>query len=205
MSSPQQPARFTSDQKARRSRLIALACLAFTFGMLGAAYASVPLYALFCQVTGYGGTTQRAEVNRSASIERTVRVRFDSNASPGVPWSFQPEEREVEVRLGETRQTAYRVRNLSARRVTAQATFNVTPLSAGAYFNKITCFCFTEQTLAPGEEREMQVVFFVDPAMLEVEELKDAPTITLSYTFFPVPEPQAPVADAGDRGTSGKL
>lgn len=204
MSTPSSPAP-TSAQKVRRLRVTALACLAFTLGMLGAAYASVPLYALFCQVTGYDGTTQRADANRSGSSERSVQVRFDSNASPGVPWHFQPVEREITVKLGETRQTSYRFKNLSARRVTAKASYNVTPLSAGAYFNKIYCFCFTEQTLEPGEEKEMPVVFFVDPAMLEVEELKDAPTITLSYTFFPVANPRAPVADAGTKRESGAL
>ena len=193
---PRQPAR-------RRGIAIAVGCAAFAFGMVGAAYAAVPLYQLFCQVTGYGGTTQRAEAGPAQALDREVSVRFDSNASPGVPWDFQPEERELRVKLGETRQTAYRVKNLSDRRVTAQATFNVTPVAAGAYFNKISCFCFTDQTLEPGEETVMPVVFFVDPKMIEQEELAGAPTITLSYTFFPA-ETATPLADALDAAAGPK-
>lgn len=182
----------------RRARRIAVGCLAFSMGMLGAAYASVPLYELFCQVTGYGGTTQRADANNAAISDESIIVRFDSNASPGVPWTFRPTERQVRVQLGETRQTAYRVRNDSDRPVTAMATFNVTPQAAGVYFNKLYCFCFDEQTLQPGETVKMPIVFFVDPAMLEREELQHAPSITLSYTFFPVDAPASPVA-----GTAG--
>ncbi|MFD2238602.1 cytochrome c oxidase assembly protein [Aureimonas populi] len=185
----------------RRARRIAAGCIVFSLAMLGAAYASVPLYELFCQVTGYGGTTQRAEANAAGVSDRAITVRFDSNASPGVPWRFQPTERQVSVKLGETRQTAYRVKNTSDRPVKAMATFNVTPHAAGVYFNKLYCFCFDEQTLQPGEEVDMPIVFFVDPAMLEREELRDAPTITLSYTFFPVGQPASPVADAA--GASG--
>ena len=181
-----------------RMRFVAMGCGAFALGMVGAAYASVPLYTLFCQITGYGGTTQRAEANASVANERDVRVRFDANASPTVPWTFQPTEREVALKLGETRQTAYRVRNDSDRPVTATATFNVTPLAAGAYFNKLYCFCFNEQTLQPGEEVDMPVVFFVDPAILDDPDTKTLPTITLSYTFFPARD--APVADAGQAG-----
>ncbi|GGD08200.1 cytochrome c oxidase assembly protein [Aureimonas glaciei] len=184
----------------RRGTATAIACVAFATGMVGAAYAAVPLYQMFCQVTGYGGTTQRADGAPTRVIDRKVAVRFDANASPGVPWSFQPGQREVTVKLGEVVQTSYFVKNLSDERVTAQATYNVTPITAGSYFNKISCFCFTEQTLEPGESREMPVVFFVDPAMLETEELKDAPAITLSYTFFrednPAPVAEAPSTDA---------
>lgn len=189
------------DQK--RARRIAVGCLAFSMGMLGAAYASVPLYELFCQVTGYGGTTQRVEANELAVSDRSITVRFDSNASPGVPWTFRPTERQVSVKLGETRQTAYRVRNDSDRPVTAMATFNVTPQAAGVYFNKLYCFCFDEQTLQPGEEVDMPIVFFVDPALLEREELANAPPITLSYTFFPVDAPRTPVAKAGAGSAGG--
>ncbi|MCM2503122.1 cytochrome c oxidase assembly protein [Aureimonas altamirensis] len=189
----------------RRGKRIAIGCFAFSMGMLGAAYASVPLYELFCQVTGYGGTTQRAEAGPAAVSDRSISVRFDSNASPGVPWRFQPNERQVTVKLGEVRQTSYRVRNEADYPVTAVATFNVTPLSAGVYFNKLYCFCFNEQTLQPGEVVDMPVVFFVDPALLEKEELKDAPTITLSYTFFPVSKGEAPVAAARQGGSEDQL
>ncbi|WP_182084672.1 cytochrome c oxidase assembly protein [Aureimonas sp. ME7] len=193
MSSSTRP---TPAEAAKRARAIALGCIVFVFGMVGAAYASVPLYQLFCQVTGYGGTTQRAEFASSNVASEKVTVRFDANSSSGVPWSFQPVEREIRLNLGETRQTAYRVRNRSDKPVTAQATFNVTPLTAGIYFNKVQCFCFTEQTLQPGEAVDMPVVFFVDPAIKDDPDLKDIPTITLSYTFFPVAEPKTPVAAA---------
>ncbi|WAJ29118.1 cytochrome c oxidase assembly protein [Antarcticirhabdus aurantiaca] len=173
----------------RRDVTVAVACAAFALGMVGVSYAAVPLYELFCQVTGYGGTTQRAEANTTTLSDRSVTVRFDSNASPGVPWTFRPVEREVRVKLGETRQIAYRVRNDSDRTVTASATFNVSPPLAGVYFNKIQCFCFNEQTLKPGEEVDMPVVFFVDPDVATVPELKSLPAITLSYTFFPVEGP----------------
>ncbi len=192
--------RRTPEEAARRARTIALGCGLFVFGMVGAAYASVPLYKLFCQVTGYGGTTQRAEGASATVVDHPVTVRFDANASGHVPWTFQPNERQVTLNLGETRQTAYRVRNNSDKAVTAQATFNVTPLAAGIYFNKVQCFCFTEQTLQPGEEVDMPVVFFVDPAIQDDPDLKEVPTITLSYTFFPVPEPRRPVAAATDAG-----
>lgn len=180
----------------RRFRVTAFSCFAFVCGMLGAAYASVPLYELFCKVTGYGGTTQRSEMASARILDQMVKVRFDSNAVPSVPWTFQPNEREVTLRLGETRQMSYRVRNASDHEVTARATFNVTPLLAGAYFNKIQCFCFTDQTLKPGEEVDMPVVFFVDPAIVDDADVGNVPTITLSYTFFPAEPKKTPVADA---------
>ncbi|WP_061932540.1 cytochrome c oxidase assembly protein [Aureimonas sp. AU22] len=197
--------RRSPEEAARRARTIALGCGLFVFGMVGAAYASVPLYKLFCQVTGYGGTTQRAETASTTVVDQPVTVRFDANASGHVPWSFQPVERQITLSLGETRQTAYRVRNNSDKAVTAQATFNVTPLTAGIYFNKVQCFCFTEQTLQPGEEVDMPVVFFVDPAIRDDPDLKEVPTITLSYTFFPVAEPKTPVAAAKETGTAQGL
>lgn len=190
----------------RRGIGIAVACAAFASGMVGAAYAAVPLYAMFCQITGYGGTTQRAEGAPSRVIDREVTVRFDANVSETLPWAFRPVEREVRLKLGEVRQTAYRVKNLSDQPITAMATFNVTPNAAGIYFNKIACFCFSDQTLEPGEEREMPIVFFVDPDMLEAEELQGAPAITLSYTFFRQ-EAAAPVAAAApaDETIRGEL
>lgn len=193
------------EKAVRRGRIIAVACAAFAFGMVGAAYASVPLYELFCQVTGYGGTTQRAESESGRVVDRTVVVRFDGNLSPGLPWSFGPNEREITVKLGETRQTSFHVRNNSDKPVTAQATYNVTPDAAGLYFNKIACFCFDNQTLQPGEEMDMPVVFFVDPDIVESEELRNGRAITLSYTFFPqegAPEPVAAAPADGRAGTA---
>ncbi|ORE97441.1 cytochrome c oxidase assembly protein [Aurantimonas sp. 22II-16-19i] len=175
--------------------VIAVACAAFAFGMLGAAFASVPLYRLFCQVTGYGGTTQRAEAAPAAVSEKQVTVRFDGNVAEGLPWTFRPNQREVRVNLGAQSTVSYHVENTSDRAITGQALFNVTPEAAGLYFNKIACFCFSNQTLQPGEKVEMPIVFYVDPDMADTEELKSLQAITLSYTFFPVDDP-APVVAA---------
>jgi cytochrome c oxidase assembly protein subunit 11 len=160
-------------------------CCAFVFGMLGMAYAAVPLYDLFCKVTGYGGTVQRVEQASDVILDQTIKVRFDANTAPGLAWSFEPVQREVEVRIGETVQVLYKARNLAATPAAGQATFNVTPEATGAYFNKVQCFCFTETTLQPGEEMEMPVVFFVDPEIVNPVETKGIHTITLSYTFYP--------------------
>ena len=183
-------------------RVVAI-CLLLVGGMGGLAYASVPLYRLFCQVTGFGGTTQRAEAPTRAPIDQTVRVRFDANVR-GLPWSFAPEQREIEVRLGETVQVNYLAENTGDVATTGSATFNVTPQKTGAFFNKIACFCFTETTLEPGEKMEMPVVFFVDPEMLDYEESRGVRTITLSYTFFEVePKPLAGRQDEAGTETSG--
>jgi cytochrome c oxidase assembly protein subunit 11 len=184
-----------TDQKkksASRNGLVAAIGLGMVVGMVGMAYASVPLYRIFCQVTGYGGTTQRAQTAGIRVLDKTIKVRFDANTA-GVDWNFKPKQREVELKIGATRQVAYMAHNNSNRTVTGTATFNVTPQAAGAYFNKIDCFCFTEQTLRPGETADMPIVFFIDPDIVDSEELKDISTITLSYTFFPVDDPK-PVA-----------
>lgn len=168
-------------------------CCSFVIGMGAMAYAAVPLYRLFCQVTGYGGTTQRVEQASDVILDRKIKVRFDANTSQGLPWQFEPVQREIELKIGETVQVMYKARNLSSKPTTGQATFNVTPQAAGAYFNKVQCFCFTETTLQPGEEMEMPVVFFVDPTIVEPVETKDVHTLTLSYTFYPR-EASKPVA-----------
>ncbi|NDV85965.1 cytochrome c oxidase assembly protein [Aurantimonas aggregata] len=191
------------EKTVRRGRIIAVACAAFAFGMVGAAYASVPLYELFCQVTGYGGTTQRADSEFGRVVDQSVVVRFDGNVAPGLAWTFGPNEREITVKLGDTRQTSFHVRNNSDRPVTAQATYNVTPDAAGLYFNKIACFCFDNQTLQPGEEMDMPIVFFIDPDIMESEELKNGRAITLSYTFFPQGGASEPVATAPTDGGTG--
>lgn len=171
------------------NRRIAIACVAFFSGMVGLAYASVPLYELFCQVTGYGGTTQRVEEASDRVLDKTITVRFDANTSGGLGWEFKPVQRQVEIKIGEIAQASYRADNASVSS-TGTATFNVTPQAAGAYFNKMECFCFTETTLANGEGMDMPVVFFVDPDIVNSKELKDINTITLSYTFFPVDQPE---------------
>lgn len=183
---------------------IAFLCLAGAVGMVGVSYAAVPLYELFCQVTGYGGTTQRVEQISDRILDRTIKVRFDANTSDGLNWEFEPVQRVVELRIGETTQIAYRADNNSTRASSGQATFNVTPQAAGAYFNKIDCFCFTETELQPGEGMDMPVVFFVDPAIVDAPETKNINTITLSYTFFPL-ETEKPLAMSatGERKSGG--
>ena len=181
----------TSSQ--RSNRVVVGTCLAFVGGMVGMAYAAVPLYDMFCRVTGYNGTTQRVEQASDVILDEKVKVTFDANTSGGLPWEFKPVQRDIDIRIGETVQVMYKAKNLSSKPTTGQATFNVTPMQAGAYFNKVQCFCFTETTLQPGEEMEMPVVFFVDPDIVKAVETKDIKTLTLSYTFYPR-EPSKPVA-----------
>ncbi|MEZ5871878.1 MAG: cytochrome c oxidase assembly protein [Nitratireductor sp.] len=174
---------------------VAAMCLAFVAGMGGLAYASVPLYRIFCQVTGYGGTTQARENSEGiAIVDRDITVRFDSNVSPGLDWKFYPETRSETLKLGEVGEMNFVVENHSDETITGTATFNVTPQNAGAYFNKIACFCFTDTVVKPGEKLEMPVVFFVDPELLDAVETRDIKTITLSYTFFQSDKPEKPLA-----------
>jgi len=173
-------------RNGRTGLIMALAAL----GMVGLAFASVPLYRLFCQVTGFAGTTQMAVGTEApGAVGARVSVRFDATTSQGLPWRFRPEQPTHEVAIGERSIAFYTARNLSARNVTGTATFNVTPASAGKYFTKIECFCFTEQTLRPGEEVRMPVVFYVDPKILDDPDARRISEITLSYTFYPVDSP----------------
>lgn len=169
---------------ARRNNRLALALGLVVCGMVGMAFAAVPLYRVFCQVTGYGGTTQVAEAAPAQALERTVTVRFEGFVDKELPWRFAPEQREVTLRIGEPGLVFFKARNLAARPTAGVATFNVTPLKVGQYFSKVQCFCFTEQTLQPGEEVDMGVSFFVDPALVEDANAEEVRTITLSYTFF---------------------
>jgi cytochrome c oxidase assembly protein subunit 11 len=153
-------------------------------GMTGLSFAAVPLYSLFCAATGYGGTTKRAAAAPQASTDRPVTVHFDANISSALKWDFQPEQREVTLKIGENRLAFYRATNTSTEPLTGTATFNVTPEIAGSYFNKIDCFCFTEQTLQPGQSADFPVSFFVDPEILNDPDAKHIEEITLSYTFF---------------------
>ena len=173
-----------------RDKMVAMACGLCVAGMVGAAYAAVPFYNWFCKVTGFNGTTQVATAAPGAVLDQKITVRFDANTGPGLPWRFEPEQRTIEVRLGEVVTVNYLVVNETARSITASAAYNVTPLTMGAYFQKINCFCFTEQTLKPGEKREMPVVFYIDPSMAKDADGSTINTITLSYTFYPVREPQ---------------
>ena len=154
--------------------------------MTGVAWASVPLYRLFCQVTGLNGTTQRGTSAPGAVTGRMVRIDFDANTNPRLPWRFVPEQASETVAIGAKDMVVFTATNRAATPVTGTATFNVTPISAGKYFTKIQCFCFTQQTLKPGETARMPVIFFVDPKILDDPDTRDVETITLSYTFYPV-------------------
>lgn len=153
--------------------------------MLGMAYASVPLYRIFCQVTGYGGTTQLGLHAPGAVGDRVLTIKFNADTDKGLDWAFKPGEREIHLKIGEQGMTHYVAENLDNKPVTGHAVYNVVPHAAGQYFVKIECFCFTNQTLKPKQKVNMPVIFYVDPAILKDPELQDTRTITLSYTFFP--------------------
>jgi cytochrome c oxidase assembly protein subunit 11 len=186
----------------RRDLLVAACCGALVVGMVGAAYAAVPLYNWFCKTTGFGGTTQVSEKAPDHMLGRSVTVRFDSNVAPGLPWRFQPERNEIQVRIGEVATVHYKVINEAARDVSGQASYNVSPPTVGGYFNKINCFCFTEQRLKAGETREMAVVFYIDPSIANDRDQNDLSTITLSYTFYRQREPEQPIAEAPERNSN---
>ena len=196
----------TTDRTVNKTRIgrdaaVAAACGLFVAFMVGASYAAVPLYDWFCRTTGFNGTSQVATSSPSKMLSRRIAVRFDSNISGGLPWKFEPEKTEIEVNIGEVVTAYYTVTNQSARVTTGQAAYNVAPLNVGLYFQKINCFCFTEQTLKPGEKREMAVVFYVDPALADDAEQDGLNTLTLSYTFYPVrePDPKPLAATESDR------
>ncbi len=169
---------------SRRNRVTATAAGVVVVGMLALTAASVPLYRLFCQVTGYGGTTQRAEAAPGAATGRSVTVLFNADVAPALPWRFLPSQRSVEVLPGEQHLAFYEAENRGSEPVVGTATFNVTPHKAGVYFHKLACFCFEQQTLDPGQRVELPVSFFVDPALLEDPATREVRQITLSYTFF---------------------
>jgi cytochrome c oxidase assembly protein subunit 11 len=190
---------------SRRDLLVAFACGGFVAAMVGASYAAVPLYSWFCRTTGFGGTTQVAHSAPAHISARQVTVRFDSNVAGGLPWSFEPERRTIDVRLGEVVTVYYKVTNEAARVTTGQAGYNVSPPTVGIYFEKINCFCFTQQTMKPGETRDMAVVFYVDPKLAKDSEQDALKEITLSYTFYPVREPEQPVAASTEPEQSGHI
>ena len=196
-------------KKHDRDVIVAAACGAVVGVMIAASYAAVPLYNWFCRTTGFGGTTQVASITSAPvqKLDRTIKVRFDSNVGPGLPWKFEPEQNSIEVKLGEVVTVIYHVTNQSARETWATAAYNVAPLTVGAYFQKINCFCFTEQHLKPGEKQDLTVVFYVDPALVKDADQDDLNTITLSYTFYPqkAPAPQQGVADSTDLKKSGRI
>lgn len=175
----------------RRNRRLMLVCVSVVAFMVAGAFASAPLYRLFCQVTGFGGTPLRAEKAPEAAVERTIIVRFNADVDHSLPWTFRPVQREIRVKLGEDTLAFYNAVNRSGGASTGNAMFNVTPDKAGQYFNKIDCFCFKEQTLAPGQSADMPVNFFVDPALMKDVNMDDVKTITLSYTFFRAKDPKS--------------
>eukprot|EP01013_Petalomonas_cantuscygni_P008457 TRINITY_DN21180_c0_g1_i1.p1 TRINITY_DN21180_c0_g1~~TRINITY_DN21180_c0_g1_i1.p1 ORF type:complete len:196 (-),score=49.22 TRINITY_DN21180_c0_g1_i1:98-685(-) len=184
--------------KNRRSAFMAAA---MGLGMLGLGFAAVPLYEVFCRVTGYGGTTQRVGEAQAATVQSTSRVmsvRFDSNVNSALPWSFKPEQAVDHVTVGARDMAIFIATNNSDQPVVGTATFNVTPLLAGQYFNKVQCFCFSEQVLKPGQTMRMPVLYYVDPAILDDPETRDIQEITLSYTFYRSTDEQALDAGSGD-------
>jgi len=169
----------------RRNGTTALVLLTVVGGMVGLAYASVPLYQLFCKVTGYGGTPKIEAASSDLVTDQKITIRFDSNINSKLGWRFKPEVREMTVRIGEQALANYVATSLSDEVTTGTATYNVAPFKAGPFFSKVDCFCFTEQTLKPGQQVNMPVSFYVDPDILNDPSTKDLNTITLSYTFFP--------------------
>ncbi len=192
---------FTAAARRRNART-GVVLTGIVAGMVGLSFASVPLYRLFCQVTGYGGTTQIAAAAPGAVSERVIKVRFNADTAPDLPWSFKPVQREITLKVGESGLAYYRARNLAAEAVTGISTFNVTPLKAGRYFSKVQCFCFDEQRLEAGQELDMAVSFFVDPEILSDRNLDEVKTITLSYTFFRAPGDAATGAEQANADAS---
>lgn len=172
---------------AQRNKRVALICVAAFFGMVGAAYAAVPLYKLFCQVTGFDGTVRKAEVAPTRILDRKVTVRFDANIRE-LPWKFQALQPSQDIRIGDTGLAFFKVSNPTDKPITGRALYNVVPEQAGPYFQKLECFCFTSQTIQPGQTVEFPVVYFVDPQYADDPETKGKSEITLSYTFFPAVE-----------------
>jgi cytochrome c oxidase assembly protein subunit 11 len=168
----------------RRNLNLLMVLVGVVAGMTGLAYASVPLYRLFCEVTGFDGTPQRASAAPTEISDRTIRVTFTADVAAGLGWKFRPLQHNLQLKVGENKLAFYVAENLESKPVTGRATFNVSPEVFGPYFSKIECFCFTEQTLQPGERVEMPVSFFIDPAVLDDPALKKLNDVTLSYTFF---------------------
>jgi cytochrome c oxidase assembly protein subunit 11 len=173
------------------------AAAAVVLGMTGMAFAAVPIYEAFCRVTGYGGTTQTADAAPSQVLQRSIEVRFDANVAPDLPVEFAPKQMSQTLHIGETGLAFYRIRNTSDQPIVARATYNVTPHMAGPYFVKLECFCFQDRTLAPGEEADLPVVFFVDPEFVSDPDTSEIGTVTLSYTFF------RSANAGGEAGTAG--
>jgi cytochrome c oxidase assembly protein subunit 11 len=182
----------------RRHRAVALWCAGVAVAMVGAAYAAVPLYRLFCQATGFDGTPRIASAPSTQVLDKTLTIRFDANVAPGLGWRFEPVHTTTQVRIGENALAFYRATNTSDRPIRGTATFNVLPEQTAVFFNKLECFCFKEQLLQPGESLEMPVSFFIDPQIVSDKDARGVTVITLSYTFYPVaPKPGVAEMPAG--------
>jgi cytochrome c oxidase assembly protein subunit 11 len=192
-------------RRRRRNGATVLLLVSVVAGMVGISFASVPLYRLFCSATGFGGTTQRAGAAPTRIAPGLISVRFDAQIAPGLDWEFRPLKDEISVHPGAQNQVFFRAVNRTTASVTARAIYNVTPTKAGIYFDKLQCFCFSNQTLAPGESVDMGVAFFVDPDILTDPSTNEVRSITLSYTMFRAPEPTPPTASAAPRTRSPSL
>jgi cytochrome c oxidase assembly protein subunit 11 len=196
------PRKQDTKRQSRRHGVLALSLAGLVAAMVGLSFAAVPLYRIFCQATGYGGTPQRADKGADQVLDQTVTVRFDGNVDPGLPWSFVPVQRTIEVKIGETALAFFKATNRAHAPVTGTAIFNVSPEQAGRYFTKIECFCFKQQTLQPGASIEMPVTFFVDPKIVDDEDTKNIAEIALSYTFYRT-DKEAGTAAASEDNPSG--
>ena len=188
----------------RRHSILALSLVGLVAAMVGLSFASVPLYRVFCQVTGYGGVPQRAEKAPGEVLDRTVTIRFDGNVDRSLPWTFAPKQQTMDVKIGETALAFFKATNNSSVPVSGRAIFNVSPELAGRYFTKIECFCFKQQTLAAGQTVDMPVTFFVDPKFVDDEDTKDISEITLSYTFYRSDGANPPAASAVPGGNGSR-
>lgn len=200
--SPNAPSKRELTPEQRRNARVALICGLSFFGMVGAAYAAVPIYRAFCQVTGFDGTTKRAEVASDKVLDKTLTIRFDANVRE-LPWTFTAEQTAQQAKIGETKLALFKVTNRSDKPVTGRAVFNVVPEQAGPYFQKLECFCFDDQTIAAGQTVEMPVLYFVDPKYADDFETKGKKEVTLSYTFYPsvnAKPTQAQVEKARNKG-----
>lgn len=182
----------------RRHRTVAVWCAAVVLAMVGAAYAAVPLYRLFCQTTGFDGTPRIATAPSTTTLERVITVRFDGNVAPGLAWRFEPAVRTLDVKIGENTLAFFRATNSADHPITGTATFNVLPEQAAPFFNKLQCFCFTEQSLEAGQSVDMPVTFFIDPQIVNDKDAHAISNITLSYTFYPVADPKPGLAAKRD-------
>ena len=194
----------TGSHSGRRHYGVAVVCSVVALAMVGASFAAVPLYRLYCQVTGYAGTTQRADKASDVVLDRSITIHFDANVASDLPWTFEPAQHKMDVKIGESALAFYKATNNSDRPIVGTAVFNVTPEASGLYFNKVECFCFTEQRLEPGESMDMPVSFFVDPEFVKDPDTDKLSELTLSYTFYQAPETKLGRAEPQNKTDGGR-